>query len=175
MSLHLNMNNNPHKINQKNGFTLLEVMIAMVIFAVGLLGLAGIQALSLENSSSSYSRSQAVLLAYEIVDRMKANNPSASPLYVITADTTTVTGYSGSSMCINNDCTISDIVKYDMGEWKAAVATLLLGGQASITNPSGTLHTVTIHWDEDRTGVAGLNCPPLSNNDLRCFQLNVQL
>ena len=159
----------------KKGFTLLEVMIAMVIFAVGMLGLAGIQALSFESLHSSYSRSQAVLLAYEMADRIKANSPSASPSYVITVDTTAVAGYSGSNMCVDYDCTISDVVKYDLGEWKAAVIALLPSGKASITNPSALKHTVTIHWDEDHTGATGTTCPPTSDNDLSCFQLNVQL
>jgi len=157
------------------GFTLLEVMIAMVIFAVGMLGLAGIQALSLENSHSSYSRSQAVLLAYEMVDRMKANHPSSSVLYDITTGTTTVTGYLGNNMCITNDCTISDIAKYDMGQWKAAVTALLGANALASISISGDTHQVTVHWDEERTGVTGTNCPPLSTNDLSCFQLKVQL
>ena len=157
-----------------NGFTLLEVMIAMVIFAVGLLGLAGIQSIAFQNEHSSYSRSQAILLAYEMADRIKANAPG-SVAYVIGANTATVAGYLGSTMCTVNSCTTTDIVKYDMGLWKASIASLLPSGKGAITNPSALIHTITVHWDEDRTGVTGINCPVLSADDLRCFQISVRL
>ena len=168
------MKNKPNNINFNNGFTLLEVMIAMVIFAVGMLGLAGIQSVSLQNEHASYSRSQAILLAYEMADKIKAN-PGGSINYVVDTNTTAITGYSGSTMCTANSCTITDIVKYDLGLWKAAVSALLPGGKASITNPSALNHTITVHWDEDRTGATGTNCPVTGATDLRCFQLSVRL
>jgi len=166
-----------NKLISPKGFTLLEVMIAMVIFAVGLLGLAGMQSIAFQNEHSSYSRSQAILLAYEIVDRIKAN-PDGSSAYIIGANTLTVDGYTGSTMCIDNDCTITDMVKYDMGLWKAALPSLLPAGLGALTRTvtsDNTTHTITVHWDEDRTGVAGLNCPVTSADDLRCFQLSVRL
>ena len=55
------------------GFTLIEVLIAMLVLAVGLLGLAGLQATSLKNNQSAYNRSQATQLAYDMADRMRAN------------------------------------------------------------------------------------------------------
>ena len=168
------MKNKLNNINFNNGFTLLEVMIAMVIFAVGMLGLAGIQSVSLQNEHASYSRSQAILLAYEMADKLKAN-PGGSINYVVDANTTAISGYSGDTMCIDNSCTITDMVKFDLGLWKAAVSTLLPGGQASITNPTPLNHTITVHWDEDRTGATGTTCPVTGAVDLRCFQLSVRL
>ena len=60
-------------MNKNTGFTLIEVLIAMIILAVGLLGLAGLQATSLRNNQSAYNRSVATQLAYDIADRMRAN------------------------------------------------------------------------------------------------------
>ncbi|MEJ2142634.1 MAG: type IV pilus modification protein PilV, partial [Gammaproteobacteria bacterium] len=54
------------------GFSLLEVMIAMVIFSIGLIGLAGLQSASLGYNHSAYLRSQATYLAYNILDKMRA-------------------------------------------------------------------------------------------------------
>jgi type IV pilus assembly protein PilV len=59
-----------HKIS---GFTLIEVLIAMLILSVGLLGLAGFQASSARNNTSAYNRSQATQLAYDLADRIRAN------------------------------------------------------------------------------------------------------
>lgn len=174
------MNSRQNKLSTDKGFTLLEVMIAMVIFSIGLLGLASLQAISMQNEHASYSRSQAILLAYEMADRITVT-PSGSPSYVITATTTTVPGYTGSTMCTVNDCTTTNIVSFDMGLWKGSIGDLLPGGKGSIARDVtvGVItHTITVHWDEDRTGVTGTNCTngtPDSSTDLRCFQLVVRL
>ena len=171
------MNSRQNKLSTYKGFTLLEVMIAMVIFSIGLLGLASLQAISMQNEHASYSRSQAILLAYEMADRITAT-PSGSVSYVIAANTTTVAGYT-STMCLTlNNCTTTDMVKYDLGLWKAALPVLLPSGSGSIVrnNVAGVItHTITVHWDEDRTGATGLNCPVTGAADLRCFQLVVRL
>lgn len=171
------MNSSQNKIAFQNGFTLLEVMIAMVVFSIGLLGLASLQAISMQNEHASYSRSQAILLAYEMADRITAT-PSGSVSYVIAANTTAVAGYTGTAMCTANNCTTTDMVKYDLGLWKSSIASLLVSGKGSIARDvtlGVVTHTITVHWDEDRTGVTGLNCPVAGAGDLRCFQLAVRL
>ena len=60
-------------MKKNTGFTLIEVLIAMIILAVGLLGLAGLQATTLKNNQSAYNRIKATQLAYDIADRMRAN------------------------------------------------------------------------------------------------------
>tara|TARA_Y100001934_G_C12174415_1_gene688262 strand:+ start:59 stop:547 length:489 start_codon:yes stop_codon:yes gene_type:complete len=55
------------------GFSLLEVLIALVVLSVGLLGLAALQANGLRGSSSAFQRNQAVLMASDMADRMRAN------------------------------------------------------------------------------------------------------
>ena len=55
------------------GFILIEVLIAMLMLAVGLIGLAGLQAISLRNIQRAYNRSQATQFAYVSADRMHAN------------------------------------------------------------------------------------------------------
>lgn len=61
----------------QRGFTLLEVLVAVVILSVGLLGLAGLQAQSLRANQSALFLSQANLLAYDIVDQLRANRDAA--------------------------------------------------------------------------------------------------
>lgn len=100
------MNNRKATVAQC-GFSLLEVIITMAILAVGLLGLAGMQARALNAEADSFSRAQAMMLANEMADRMNAN------LAEVKTSTTPATGYnqqsSGSVKMefgtgYNNDC-----------------------------------------------------------------------
>ncbi|RLK48633.1 type IV pilus assembly protein PilV [Alkalispirillum mobile] len=62
---------------RSSGFSLLEVLIAVVVLSIGLLGLATLQATSLGFNHEAYTRSQATLTAYDITDRMRANREAA--------------------------------------------------------------------------------------------------
>src|SRR5699024_7298926 len=74
------------------GLTLIEVLVTMLVLSIGLLGLAGLQALMLYQHHSAYQRSQATILTYDIIDRMRTNrNAALNGDYDLnlTADTTT--------------------------------------------------------------------------------------
>lgn len=62
-----------NKYSQHAGFSLLEVLITVFILAIGLLGLAALQTTSLKNNHSAQHRTSAVVLAYDIIDRMRLN------------------------------------------------------------------------------------------------------
>jgi type IV pilus assembly protein PilV len=138
----------------QSGFTLLEVMIALVIFSIGLLGLSGLQAISLQNNQVAYSRTVATMLAYDMADRIRANNPAppAIPANYATAPLI-------SHDCVNSTCTSAQMAEQDRFEWNAAVAdpnNNLLNAVGSIAL-AGTTYTITIGWDENRTG-ATISC-----------------
>lgn len=91
----------------KGGFSLLEVILTMAILAVGLLGLAGLQARALNAEADSFSRAQAMMLANELADRMLSN------LAEVTTSTSAATGYNQQDASsvktvfgtgYNNDC-----------------------------------------------------------------------
>lgn len=63
--------------HRSGGVSLIEMLIALLVLSFGLLGVAGLQAQSLKNNQSAYLRSQANFLAYEIIDRMRANRADA--------------------------------------------------------------------------------------------------
>lgn len=75
----------------QRGFSLLEVIITMAILAVGLLGLAGLQARAINAETESFSRAQAMMLANAMADRMNAN------LVEVKTSTTAATGYNQQS------------------------------------------------------------------------------
>src|SRR3546814_14691706 len=59
------------------GTTRIEVLIAVLVLGIGMLGIASLQATSLRNSQSSLERSQAVIATYAIIDAMRANRNDA--------------------------------------------------------------------------------------------------
>ncbi|MEJ2108263.1 MAG: type IV pilus modification protein PilV [Acidiferrobacteraceae bacterium] len=60
-------------MTNQRGFTLTEVLIAVLVLAVGLLGLAGLQLAGMKSNHSAYLRSQATIVAYDLLDRMRAD------------------------------------------------------------------------------------------------------
>jgi type IV pilus assembly protein PilV len=92
----------------QHGFSLLEVIITMAILAIGLLGLAGLQARAINAEADSFSRGQAIMLANDMADRMNSN------LMDVTTSTAAATGYNQQSVGsvlvefgtgYSNDCT----------------------------------------------------------------------
>jgi type IV pilus assembly protein PilV len=152
-------------INRSNGATLIEVLIATLVLAVGLLGLAGLQATSIKNNLSAYKRSQATQLAYDMADRMRANrnesinlttgNVITTSTYLTMAPTaavaqtncTTVTG-----------CSSAQMAQHDLFQWNAALNTALPGGTGTIAVATNVF-TITITWDDNSDGVINASDP----------------
>lgn len=158
-----------HPRIKQQGFTLLEVLIALLVLSIGLLGLAALQTTGLRSNEMASMRTTATMLAYDITDRMRANPQGIlDGDYVI--DSGPITG--SVTDCTSTDCTTAQLATYDLNQWKNAVATLP-GGLSDITQAAGPplSHTITLRWDENRTGATGSNCPPVDNDDLRCFRL----
>ena len=61
----------------QSGFSLIEVMVAVLVLSIGILGLAALQATALRNNQSALERSQGVVNTYSMVDAMRANVDSA--------------------------------------------------------------------------------------------------
>lgn len=66
------------KRRRESGVGLIEVMIALLILAVGLLGVAALQAVTLKNVGSSAERTQAMIQAYSVLDTLRLQKPAAA-------------------------------------------------------------------------------------------------
>ena len=120
--------------NRQYGFTLLEVLIAIVITSIGVLGLAGLQAASLRNNHSAYLRGQATLLAYDMADRMRANMAGFQ------RGLNDNNPYSDPTLHMPNDsagCSTQYMAQNDAFEWNAAITSLLPSG-AGVVCRDGT-------------------------------------
>jgi type IV pilus assembly protein PilV len=133
------------------GFTLLEVLATLVILAIGLLGLARLQIAAMQYTHSALLRTQALLLAHDIIERMRANRTlAAAGAYTTDHDSQTA----NPPDCLTLTCSASQMVSYDLAQWQADLATLLPEGSGAITLlPSGGMERlvgISIRWNDQR-------------------------
>ena len=128
------------KIKHLNGFTLLEVLVAMLILSIGLLGLAALQANTLKLNHGALQRSQGIFLTYDMMDRLRANRTAALAGQCDIAMGATLGG--------------TDLCDTDVTDWQDNfVAAFLPAGQGSIDcSTTANVCVVTVQWDEGRQG-----------------------
>ncbi|HSW13319.1 MAG TPA: type IV pilus modification protein PilV [Solimonas sp.] len=115
------------------GFSMIEVLVAAVLLSIGLLGLASLQTVSLQRGNSASQRVDAVALAYDLLDRMRANRAQAiGGRYVVSV---------GSIPSAN---TLAD---QDVIDWKGALNNTLPEGDGAVAM-DGRIVTITIVWKE---------------------------
>jgi len=156
---------------RQGGFTLLEILIAIVILSIGLLGLAGLQATGLKNNYSAYQRTQASLLANEMLDRIRANRQGLEAGAYDNVDST-VTSDPG---CITSGCSPAQMALHDAHDWATRLSDLLPAGRGRVSGAGGnSIFTITVMWDDERTGATGTDCSGNTAVDLTCFTLSTR-
>lgn len=114
-------------INAQRGAGLIEVLVAVLVLAIGLLGLAGLQTQSLRFNNEAYFRTQASLLVMDMADRMRTNmeqvREQVSTYTIEKTDTVPVTVRS----CQTNSCSASQLAEFDFQQWRQRVDQVLPG------------------------------------------------
>jgi type IV pilus assembly protein PilV len=149
------------------GFTLIEVLVATLVLTVGILGVAAMQMVSFQTNQGAYMRSQAVYLAQDILDRMRANEQGYSTTTVYNAvDTSDDATIPASPGCVvtSGGCSALQMGQQDIREWAQNFTNIdavgeyrprLMNGVGTITRGAGNEFTVTVTWDERDYDVAG--------------------
>ena len=137
---------------KQKGATLLEVMISVLVLSIGLLGVASLQLFGLRYNQSAYLRSQATILAYDMVDRMRANTNGVAAGYYNSVSSASLPS---DPNCITTGCTNQQLADHDIREW----GNYFVGTQPMLPTATGTVSkagntfTVTVSWVElERTG-----------------------
>lgn len=140
------------------GMSLIEVMVAVLVLAVGLLGLASLQARTLVWSDSSHYRSIAADLAADLADRIRANR---MPYIGVDETANLAVGLTAApdfATCVQSGASVTGCpatfqVAADMTEWNTNLRNLLPNGRfglVSVAASQGFRYTLTITWLDDR-------------------------
>lgn len=156
---------------RQRGDTMIEILVTILVLAVGVLGVAAMQITTLKNLNSSHSASIAAMLAEDFSERMRANSAAAlANDYNHSAAPTEVTN------CVSNACDAAALAIYDMDAWWQSMSANLPSATGQVTRAAGSdTFVITVRWDEDRSGSEGTSCPVESEADLDCYQLSVTL
>lgn len=133
------------------GFTMVEMMVALVVLAVGMLGVASLFATSLNSGSSAISRMQAVSLVSDLADRIRAN-PTANVAYQAAAANKNCVGGNVGAVT----CAPSDMAANDLYIWNQQIASAWPGGSGTgavtvVDAGAGVFtYTIQISWTEKK-------------------------
>ena len=146
------------------GSTLIEVLVSLLVLSFGMLGMAGVQAVSLRGNQAAYYRTMATTQSVDIVERMRANIVG-----IDNGDYDDVVGAATANCFTAVGCSSAQMAAQDVFDWSARVAATLPLGSAVICLDStptdgtagatacdglGSIYAIKLWWDDDRDGVA---------------------
>jgi type IV pilus assembly protein PilV len=177
----------PKGVDRARGFSLVEVMVALVVCSIGLLGLAKMEALALVNTGVAGSRSLVAIEAASLAAAMHANPAYWSAPGIATAQAQVSVGVANGPVTISDpllaapiatgcstpgatSCAASAMAAYDVQQWAAALEALVPVYLATIScttlATAPVTCTITIQWaenavalDSKQSNLAGLQAP----------------
>lgn len=127
----------------QRGFSLLEVLVALLLTTLGVFGAIGLQLNALRFSADSAHRAQALLMTNDLLERMRANR-GASPLYAMTV----------SGECPEQAVENLPVLQQDRADFASAVTCQLPEGEARVTVDQGVAR-VLVRWSQARISEQG--------------------
>lgn len=157
------------------GVSMIELLVAVLVMGIGVLGITGLQMVSLQNNRSALQRSEAVQLAYDMMDRIRTNRGNGAVPGIAYDGIDIGDAPPGFQNCLAANCSTAQMVSFDITTWKcalggfdgdaactAAVAAnalfdssvqpgLPLGdGSISVNGATGVI-TITVQWQPANT------------------------
>lgn len=149
---------------RQSGFSLIELLVAVLIMGFGVLGVAALQVLSLQQNRGALLRAEANQLANDLIDRIRVNT-------LVTYSSAIDAGPAATTDCMINACSTIEMRDYDIAQWKCSITSIddagdpyaacagftppiegsLPNGQGSVALVGG-VYEVTVEWDEDNDG-----------------------
>lgn len=174
-------------IKHASGFTMLEVVIAMAIGAIGVMAFAGLQLKSLEISEEAYERSVATFLAIEMVERMSSNAQDYQAQQTYMGDTgwvwnnpiwdfRQIGGFQPPFWnCLGWDCTPTQMAEGDIDTMRGTTLAMLPNGDMGVypCGDNDTFQCVVVAWEDADRENCNLSMDGSGLED--CFVLQVKI
>jgi type IV pilus assembly protein PilV len=130
-------------VHTQAGAGMIEVLVAIIILSIGLLGLAGLQTAGLKSNQGASFRSTASIMAYSILDSMRANRVAAG-----------AGGYNHSFSETETETKVAVEIPVDIETWLEELALRLPAGNGAIDIGADNKVIITIQWDDSRGELA---------------------
>lgn len=148
------------KTKSSGGYTLIEIMVAIVIVSIGLLAYASLQINALSQTHAALFRSQAAISTHDMSDRIRANLPGS----VLGGYRTAETAALADPNCALG-CTPFNLAVHDLKSWQSLIAQYLPLATGVVScadsdlldaNPcsANSVHTIVVSWDDNKDGNA---------------------
>ena len=158
------------------GFSMIELLVAVLVMGIGVLGITGLQMVSLQNNRGALLRSEAVMLAYDMIDRIRANPGTGAVPGAAYNGLGIGDAPPGANDCNAAVCTPAQMATFDLAVWKCALGDFhdngtcttfhganvlppptdqpgLPNGDGSVAVNGGTgVITITVQWDDPNLG-----------------------
>ncbi|MBX9348930.1 type IV pilus modification protein PilV [Chromobacterium vaccinii] len=152
----------PMKLSGHSGFSMLEVLVALIVISLGLLGIAGMQAAAINSTSIARSRSLGAIAAESMAAAMHANTAywgalGASGSWSVSASGvisgTPALSQSTDCSASGTTCNAANVAGYDAAQWGSGTISALPGGSGQIacnpaTSATPAACTITVYWLE---------------------------
>jgi len=176
-----------HKVSPESGATIIEVMIAVLIFSIGLLGILSTQTMGLTNTQSALNRSYAAQLSYEIVDMVRLSSittlkkelSSSTPVPIpgslgnVFDGFATTAGsnnkYAITANCLTKafGCSAQEMAQTALAEWESKLEEYLPDASAKLDldSPITGSYTLEVTWVDFKTEAERLENKKSDNPD----------
>ncbi|MDH4259414.1 MAG: type IV pilus modification protein PilV [Gammaproteobacteria bacterium] len=137
-------------MKSQSGFTMVETLVALVVLAIGMLGIAALYLNSLQAGRTAIYRTQAVNLAADLADSIRSNRTAMANYGNVYGDAFAEVG----ACATTAGCAPAELAATDLSRWKAALALLLPNGQGQVvvTLPPAAgepaTYIITVQWAE---------------------------
>lgn len=149
-----------HSPRREAGATLIEILVAMLILSLGVLGMGALQTRAIKGNNSSVQRSQAVMLTYAMMDAMRLDKAVASAQQYDTGTFDAGTGKIDNKICAVADITGTALKDNNRRAWLTALKKNM--GTPTDTTSCGAIDCdtdgncrVQVFWDDELSGGLG--------------------
>ncbi|WP_160060342.1 type IV pilus modification protein PilV [Psychromonas sp. L1A2] len=160
-------------MNKDKGFSLIEVLVALIVVAIGVLGHAKMQAKSMSLVQQNFFAQTANTALLDLAQRIRSNSDLADSF--IYSNLSSGDDITSNKNCSTSTCTESEFATAELAEWFDHLQNNLPSPRFSIAVDSSdvNLYNLMLIWDAAKTGVGSATCDTTALNSYQCGSMSV--